>query len=141
MDFLIDSVRKNDMIMLIDEKPLAKAIMRGDSRIEIDGYLSSCVEKIQSPSSVVWDSVFATLIATAFCGFFAVLAFPVLLALCGGVGGIVFMTLGAKGLMFAYRMASAVKTADVLNKLRDNYTMEYTKDEKGNTISATLIHK
>lgn len=128
------------MNMLTDEEQLAKAIMRDETRIEIDGYLASCVEKIQFPSAVVWDAVFATLIATAFCGFFAVLAFPVLLALCGGVGGIVFVTLGAKGLMFAYRMASAVKTADVLNKLRDDYNMERNTDEEGRTVSATLVH-
>ena len=134
--------------MLTDEKPLAKAIMRGDSRIEIDGYLSSCVEKIKYPSSVAWKSVFAAIIASAFfwgspaaAVLGMTIGLPAVLAVCGGVGGVVFVTLGAKGTLCAFRMLIATQDADVLTRLRDNYDMEENTDGQGQTISATLVHK
>ena len=134
--------------MLTDEKQLAQAIMRGDSLIIIDGYLYSCVEKIKNPSSVVWSSVFAAIIASAFFWgspvailFGISIGLPAVLAVCGGVGGVVFVTLGAKGTLCAFRMLIVTQTADVLNKLRDEYEMEETKDEEGRFVSASLIHK
>ena len=134
--------------MLTDEKQLAQAIMRGDSRIELDLALESGVEKIKSPSSVAWKSVFAAIIASAFfwgspagvIGGIA-LGLPVVLAICGGVGGNVFVTLGADGVLCAYRMLVEVKTADVLTKLRDNYELNKTLDDESYIKSAILVHK
>ena len=126
--------------MVTDENQLAKAIMRGDSRIELDLSLVTGVEKILAPSSAVWESIFAVFISAAFFGFTAIFAFPVVLAICGGVGGIVFVTLGAKGLMCAYRLMSAVKTPDFLNKLRDNYYIKTTDNDRAELESAALIH-
>lgn len=134
--------------MVKDEKQLAQAIMRGDSRIELDLALESGVEKIKSPSSVAWKSVFAAIIASAFfwgspagvIGGIA-LGLPVVLAICGGVGGIVFVTLGADGVLCAYRMLVEVKTADVLTKLRDDYDLNTTLNNEAYVESAVLVHK
>ena len=49
---------------------------------------------------------------------------PAILAICGGVGGIVFITLGADGTMCAYKMLAAAKTIDVLTKLRNSYKQD-----------------
>ena len=134
--------------MLTDEKQLAQAIMRGDSRIELDLALESGVEKIKSPSSVAWKSVFAAIIASAFfwgspAGVIGEIALglPVVLAICGGVGGIVFVTLGADGVLCAYRMLVEVKTADVLTKLRDDYNLNTTLNNEAYVESAVLVHK
>lgn len=134
--------------MVKDEKQLAQAIMRGDARIELDLALESGVEKIKSPSSVAWKSVFAAIIASAFfwgspagvIGGIA-LGLPVVLAICGGVGGIVFVTLGADGVLCAYRMLVEVKTADVLTKLRDDYDLNTTLNNEAYVESAVLLHK
>ena len=134
--------------MVKDEKQLAQAIMRGDSRIELDLALESGVEKIKSPSSVAWKSVFAAIIASAFfwgspagvIGGIA-LGLPVVLAICDGVGGIVFVTLGADGVLCAYRMLVEVKTADVLTKLRDDYDLNTTLNNEAYVESAVLVHK
>lgn len=134
--------------MVKDEKQLAQAIMRGDARIELDLALESGVEKIKSPSSVAWKSVFAAIIASAFfwgspagvIGGIA-LGLPVVLAICGGVGGIVFVTLGADGVLCAYRMLVEVKTADVLTKLRDDYDLNTTLNNEAYVESAVLVHK
>lgn len=134
--------------MLIDEVQLAKALMREDSRIEIDGYLSSCVEKIKNPSSVAWKSVFAALVASAFfwgspaaVAFGLTIGLPAVLAVCGGVGGVVFVTLGAKGTLCAFRLRIASQTADVLTKLRDNYDVEPHVNDEGKVTSSVLVHK
>ena len=122
--------------------------MRGDSRIELDLALVSGVEKIKAPSSVAWKSVFAALVASAFfwgspaaavAGF--TLGLPVVLAVCGGVGGIVFVTLGAKGLLCAFHLLVASQTADVLTKLRDEYDLNETYSQGGDVESAILIRK
>lgn len=52
--------------MITDEKSLAKAIMRSDSRIELSENLADGVEKIKNPSEVVWKSVVAALVTSAF---------------------------------------------------------------------------
>ena len=134
--------------MVTDEKQLAKAIMRGDSRIELDLALVSGVEKIKAPTSVVWKSVFAAIVASAFfwgspagvIGGIA-LGLPVVLAICGGVGGVVFVTLGADGVLCAYRMLVEVKKADVLTKLRDDYDLNTTLNNEAYVESAVLVHK
>lgn len=117
--------------MVRNEKELAKAIMRGDSRIELHEDLLSGVEKIKDPSEVVWKSVAAALVASAF--FWAgapamalgiLVGLPAVLAVCGGVGGVVFVTLGAKGTLCAFRLLIAAQTMDVLSRLRDNYNLD-----------------
>ena len=134
--------------MVTNEKQLAQAIMRGDLRIELDLALLSGVEKIKAPSSVAWKSVFAALVASAFfwgspsavvLGF--AIGLPAVLAVCGGVGGVVFVTLGAKGLMCAFRLLVASQTADVLTKLRDNYELNETPDDESHIKSAILVRK
>lgn len=116
--------------MIKKEKDLAEAIMRGESRIEMSSELTSAVDKIKEPSAVVWQSVAAALVASAF--FWAggpalslglIVGLPAVLAICGGVGGVVFITLGADGTMCAFRLLMATKTMDVLTKLRDNYNL------------------
>lgn len=117
--------------MIHNEKDLANAIMRGDSRIELSENLVSGVEKIKNPSEVVWMSVAAALISSSFfwLGGSAILlgiavGLPVVLTICGGVGGIVFVTLGAQGTLCAYRLLIAAQTMDVLTILRDKYDLE-----------------
>lgn len=117
--------------MVFNEKELAKAIMHGDSQIELSESLVSGVEKIKNPSDVVWKSVAAALIASAFFwGGPAAIAgaifigLPAILAVCGGVGGVVFVTLGASGTLCAFRLLFAAQTIDVLTNLRDNYSLD-----------------
>ena len=45
----------------------------------------------------------------------------------GGVGGVVFLTLGASGTICAFKLLMQAKSIDVLNQLRDNYTLENNK--------------
>lgn len=117
--------------MVRNEKELAKAIMRGDSQIELHQDFVSGVAKIKNPSEVVWKSVAAALVASAFfwggpgaAMLGIMVGLPAILAVCGGVGGIVFITLGASGTICAFRLLTAVKTMDVLTFLRDKYTLE-----------------
>lgn len=116
--------------MIDNEKELAKAIMRGDSTIRLSVSLEAGVSKIKNPSEVVWRSVAAALITSAFfwgstaaIGLFVV-GLPAALAVCGGVGGVVFVALGAKGTLCAFKLLSQAKTMDVLTKLRDGYELK-----------------
>lgn len=120
--------------MVRNEIELAEAIMRGDSLIELHDNLVSGVGKIKYPSEVVWKSVAAALIASAFfwgspCA--AVLGFtiglPAVLTVCGGVGGVVFVTLGAQGTLCVFRLLIATKTINVLTNLRNKYDMDGNK--------------
>lgn len=117
--------------MVRNEKELANAIMQGNSRIELHDDLVSGVNKIKYPSEVVWKSVAAVLVTSAF--FWAgapamalgiLVGLPAVLAVCGGVGGVVFVTLGAQGTLCAFRLLIASQTMDVLTRLRDNYNLE-----------------
>lgn len=117
--------------MVRNEKELANAIMQGNSRIELHDDLISGVNKIKNPSEVVWKSVAAALVTSAF--FWAgapamalgiLVGLPAVLAVCGGVGGVVFVSLGANGTLCAFRLLIAAQTMDVLTKLRDNYEVE-----------------
>lgn len=117
--------------MVSNEKELAKAIMRGDSRIEMSESLVDGVAKIKDPSEVVWKSVAAVLVSSAF--FWAggpaiilgmMVGLPAVLAVCGGVGGIVFVSLGANGTLCAFKLLIAAQTIDVLTNLRENYNLK-----------------
>ena len=107
-----------------NEQELAKAIMDGESRIELDESLVSGVSKILYPIGMAWDAVLAALIASSF--FWAgssiaagiAIGLPAVLAISGGVGGVVFITLGAQGTICAYRLLIATKNVEVLKKLR-----------------------
>ena len=117
--------------MVRNEKELAKAIMNGDYHIEITDDLVSSVRKIKDPSEVVWGAVFSALVASAFfwggAGPMALglaVGLPAILAICGGVGGVVFVTLGADGTMCAYKMLAEAKTIDVLTELRNDYKQD-----------------
>ncbi|MGN0088684.1 MAG: hypothetical protein ACI35Y_06630 [Candidatus Limimorpha sp.] len=117
--------------MTRNEKELAMAIMNGDYRIELSDDLVSSVRRIKDPSEVVWGAVFSALVASAFfwggAGPLALgiaVGLPAILAICGGVGGIVFVTLGADGTMCAYKMLAAAQTIDVLTKLRNDYKQD-----------------
>ena len=117
--------------MIRNEKELAKAVMNGDCHIEISDDLVSSVRKIKDPTEVVWGAVFSALVASAFfwggAGPMALglaVGLPAILAICGGVGGVVFITLGANGTICAYKMLAAAKTIDVLTKLRDRYKQD-----------------
>ena len=114
--------------MIRNEEELAKAIMKGEYRIELSDDLVSSVRKIKDPSEVVWSAVFSALVASAFfwggAGSMALgvaVGLPTSLAICGGVGGVVFVTLGADGTMCAYKILAVAKTIDVLTKLRNDY--------------------
>lgn len=114
-----------------NEKQLAEAIMRGDSRLELSDKLSSGVDKIKEPTGVVWSSILSVFVASAFfwAGGPAILlgitiGLPAVLAVCGGVGGIVFVTLGAQGTLCAYKLLIAAQTTDVLTNLRDKYELK-----------------
>lgn len=116
--------------MVLNEKELAKAIMKHDSRIELHKDLIGGIEKIKNPSEIVWKSVAAALVTSAFFGGGApaamlgfMVGLPAILAVCGGVGGIVFVTLGASGTLCAFRLLFVAKTIDVLTDLRDKYIM------------------
>ncbi len=117
--------------MINTEKDLAKAIMRGDYKIELSEGLASSVDKIKEPSAVVWKSVAAAFVASAF--FWAggpaialgmMIGLPAVLAVCGGVGGVVFVTLGGDGTLCAFKLLIASQTMDVLTKLREKYKLE-----------------
>lgn len=117
--------------MVRNEKELAKAILAHNGRIELHDGLTGGVSKIKNPSEVVWKSVAAALVASAFfwgspCA--AVLGLtvglPAILAVCGGVGGTVFITLGASGTLSTFKLLFASQTMDVLAELRDKYDME-----------------
>ena len=116
--------------MVTNEKSLAKAIMRGDSIIDLSSDLSSAVDKIKSPSSVVWLSVISALIASScfwsggglITGMF--IGLPAVLAISGGVGGIVFVVLGSKGTLCAFRLLKASKAIEFLNNIRDKYDLK-----------------
>ena len=89
------------------------------------------VRKIKDPSEVVWGADFSALVASAFfwggAGPMALglaVGLPAILAICGGVGGVVFVTLGADGTMCAYKMLAEAKTIDVLTKLRNSYKQD-----------------
>ena len=117
--------------MIRNEKELARAIMNGDYHIEITDDLVSSVRKIKDPSEVVWGAVFSALVASAFfwggAGPMALglaVGLPAILAICGGVGGVVFVTLGANGTVCAYKMLAEAKTIDVLTKLRNDYQQD-----------------
>lgn len=118
------------MTMVDNEKKLAEAIMRGDSKIELTKALKNGVEKIMAPSGVVWASVLSAFVASTFfwAGGPAILlgitiGLPAVLTVCGGVGGVVFVTLGAQGTLCAYRLLIAAQTTDVLVNLRDKYDL------------------
>ena len=126
--------------MTRNEKELAMAIMNEDYRIELSDDLVSSVRKIKDPSEVVWGAVF-------FCiGSFSVfwggagpmalglaVGLPAILAICGGVGGVVFVTLGGNGTICAFRMLAAAQTVDVLTKLRNDYHQD------GNTLTRKIL--
>lgn len=112
-----------------NEQELAKAIMAGESRIELDESLIGGVSKILNPSEVAWEAVLAALVASSF--FWAgtsllvglAIGLPAVLAVCGGVGGVVFITLGAQGTLCAYRLLIVTKDIEVLKRLR-TYELE-----------------
>lgn len=117
--------------MIRNEKELAKAIMKGEYIIELSDDLVSPVRKIKNPTEVVWGAVASALIASAFfwggAGPMALglaVGLPAILAICGGVGGVVFVTLGAGGTMCAFRMLAEAQTIDVLTKLRNSYKQD-----------------
>lgn len=117
--------------MVRNEKELAKAIMSHEWRIELNDNLSCGVSKIKYPSEVVWKSVAAALVASAFFwgGGSALMlgmmiGLPAVLTVCGGVGGVVFVTLGAVGTLTAFKLLIASQTMDVLAELRDKYDLE-----------------
>lgn len=122
--------------MVRNEKELAKAIINNECNIEISDDLVSSVRRIKDPSEVVWGAVFSALVTSAFfwggpgpMALGLVVGLPAILAICGGVGGVVFITLGADGTMCAYKMLAAAKTIDVLTKLRNEYK------QNGNTLT------
>ncbi len=117
--------------MIRNEKELAKAIMKGEYCIELSDDLISPVRKIKNPTEVVWGAIASALIASAFfwggAGPLALgiaVGLPAILAICGGVGGIVFITLGADGTMCAYKMLAVAQTIDVLTRLRNDYKQD-----------------
>ena len=119
-----------------NEQELAMAIMAGEARIELNESLIGGVSKILNPSEIAWDAVMAAWVTSSF--FWAgtslvaglIIGLPAVLAISGGVGGVVFVTLGAKGTLCTYRLLIAVKDIEVLKKLR---TYELNK----NVISKT----
>ena len=117
--------------MVTTETELARAIMNKDYRIYIDDALIGGIQKIQNPSEVAFKSVAAALVTSAFfwggpCA--AALGFavglPAILAVCGGVGGVVFVTLGASGTLCAFRMLMEAKDINVLHDLRNRYELK-----------------
>lgn len=86
--------------MIFNEKQLAKAIMDKEKMIDMHPGMVTGVERIKNPSPVVWYSVAAALVSSAFfwgnpgaavLGFAAGL--PAILAVCGGVGGVIYILL------------------------------------------------
>lgn len=113
-----------------NEKELAKAIMRNEHSITMSSSLVDGVRKIKDPSDVIWTSVAAALVTSAFfwgsagaVAFGLTIGLPAILTVCGGVGGIVFVTLGASGTVCAFRLLVQAKNIDVLNYLRDKYNL------------------
>lgn len=122
------------------EQELANTVMNGDYLIELSDSLVSPVRKIKDPTEVVWGAIVSALIASAFfwggAGPMALglaVGLPAILAICGGVGGVVFVTLGANGTICAFRMLAAAQTVDVLTKLRNDYQQD------GNTLTRKIL--
>lgn len=120
--------------MVHTEKELAKAIMSKESYIYLSDDLVSGVRKIIDPSEVVWKSVISALVASAFfwgspcaCALGFAIGLPAILAVCGGVGGIVFVTLGVDGTLTAFRLLIAAQKIDVVSDLHDKYILEENK--------------
>lgn len=120
--------------MIQNEKELAKAIINKESCIYLSDNLKDGVSKIIDPSEVVWKSVISALVASAFfwgspcaaaVGF--AIGLPAVLAVCGGVGGIVFVTLGVDGTLTAFRLLIAAQKIDVVSDLHDKYILEENK--------------
>lgn len=113
-----------------NEKELANAIMRNENSISMASHLLDGVSKIKNPSEVVWKSVAAALVASAFFWGSAgavtlglTIGLPAVLTVCGGVGGVVFVTLGASGTICAFKLLIQAKDINVLNYLRDKYKL------------------
>ena len=122
------------------EQELANTVMNGDYLIELSDSLVSPVRKIKDPTEVVWGAIVSALIASAFfwggAGPMALglaVGLPAILAICGGVGGVVFVTLGANGTICAFRTLAAAQTVDVLTKLRNDYQQD------GNTLTRKIL--
>lgn len=121
---------KNYKAMVTNENDLADAIMSSESIIELTTDLAKSVDKIISPSDIVFTSVIAALVASTFfwagpgaAGLGILLGLPAVLAVCGGVGGVVFTVLGASGTMAAYRLLIRAKDIEVIKRLR-KYNLE-----------------
>lgn len=111
--------------MIDNEKDLAKAIMRGDSWIDLTKDLVGSVGKIISPSEVVFMSVLAALVSSAFflgsssaVVLGMTIGLPAVLAVCGGIGGVVFTVLGADGTLCAYKLLINARDIEVIKILR-----------------------
>lgn len=98
--------------------------MKGESTIELDKSLAENVSMILHPSEIVWNSVLVALLASSFfwlstsAWMVFTIGLPAVLMGCGGLGGIVFVALGAKGTLCAYRLLVATKDIEVLKRLR-----------------------
>lgn len=99
--------------MVQNEKELANAIMKGSSRIELSENMIGGVRKILAPSEIVWVSVVTALGTSAFflggggpCAMVLgmTVGLPTILTVSGGVGGIVFLTLGIEGTLMAFKL-------------------------------------
>ena len=111
--------------MIDNEKDLAKAIMRGASWIDLTKDLVGSVGKIISPSEVVFMSVLAALVSSAFflgsssaVVLGMTIGLPAVLAVCGGIGGVVFTVLGADGTLCAYKLLINARDIEVIKILR-----------------------
>ena len=102
-----------------NEQELAKAIMNGESRIELTESMVSGVSKILNPSEEAWEAVLPALIAVSFfwAGTSIIDSGPCHWIAC------IFVTLGAKGTLCAYRLLIVTKDIEVLKRLR-TYELE-----------------
>lgn len=110
--------------MVEKEQDLAKAIMRGDSLVEISENLVDGVAKIKAPTDAVWKSITGgELRALALCYVCQPgIVLNVLPAVCAGYGNIANI-LGASGTLCAVKLFLSTHTMGILTDLRNRYEL------------------
>lgn len=117
--------------MVQNEKELANAIMMGSSRIELSENMIGGVRKILAPSEILWASVVTALGTSAFfwggpCAMVLgmTVGLPTILTVSGGVGGIVFVTLGIEGTLMAFKLLTSAQKLNVITSLHEMYEIK-----------------
>lgn len=126
------------MIIVKDEKALAKAIKDGQDSIYVEGDLKNKIIRIKVTGKVAWAVCFAAIAAAVALYFIT----PAATVTTGGIGGAISFTgstaigatavtiLGVKATTVAISLAIVAGGCGVLTSLRNNYKIS-RKDHNG----------